>query len=207
MITVDRILDVERYLDGVDVVLFDLDDTLYSEKQYVCSGFHAVAKSFPEIPNIADELWNAFCDGKPAIDTVLARYGQTDRKAEALERYRLHEPEIDLYPGVTEMLDRIGKTKKIGIITDGRPEGQEAKCRALGLCCKTIITDALGGAEYRKPCPEAFERMQKFFGIPFSRMVYIGDNPNKDFIAPEALGMQTIWFRNPDGLYSRTGTN
>lgn len=31
------------------------------------------------------------------------------------------------------MLTRIGKTKKIGIITDGRPEGQRAKIKALKL--------------------------------------------------------------------------
>ena len=33
-------------------------------------------------------------------------------------------------------------------------------------------------------------------------MCYIGDNIHKDFIAPEMLGMEWIWFRNPDGLYS-----
>ena len=32
-------------------------------------------------------------------------------------------------------------------------------------------------------------------------MVYVGDNLSKDFVAPQALGMQACWLRNPDGLY------
>ena len=33
------------------------------------------------------------------------------------------------------------------------------------------------------------------------RLVYIGDNVKKDFIAPKQLGMKCIWFKNTDGLY------
>ena len=44
MIEVERILDIEQYLYGIDTVLFDLDDTLYSEKDYVKSGYCAIAK-------------------------------------------------------------------------------------------------------------------------------------------------------------------
>jgi putative hydrolase of the HAD superfamily len=38
--------------------------------------------------------------------------------------------------------------------------------------------------------------------IPFENMVYIGDNIKKDFIAPDKLGMRSIYFRNSDGLYA-----
>ena len=48
MITITNILDVEKHLDAIDTVIFDLDDTLYSEKDYVRSGFNAVAEAFPE---------------------------------------------------------------------------------------------------------------------------------------------------------------
>lgn len=96
------------------------------------------------------------------------------------------------------------------MITDGRPNGQRAKIKALGigdLFDKIIITDELGGIEYRKPSPVAFELMQKELSIdtlnpiPFNKMCYVGDNIHKDFIAPVQLGMQTFFFNNPDGLY------
>ena len=33
-------------------------------------------------------------------------------------------------------------------------------------------------------------------------MCYVGDNMKKDFIAPEKLGMKSVWFRNKGSLYS-----
>jgi putative hydrolase of the HAD superfamily len=61
------------------------------------------------------------------------------------------------------MLERMRKSgKKIGIITDGRPEGQRAKLKALGIAVDhVIITDELGGVMYRKPNTKAFERMKQ----------------------------------------------
>ena len=69
--------------------------------------------------------------------------------------YRNHKPSIHLYPGVTEMINDL-KTRsiKVGIITDGRSEGQRNKLDALGLWDLTkdvIITDELGGIQFRKP--------------------------------------------------------
>jgi FMN phosphatase YigB (HAD superfamily) len=42
-------------------------------------------------------------------------------------------PEISLYEGVSEMIEDLkAKGIKVGIITDGRPEGQKNKIKALG---------------------------------------------------------------------------
>ena len=51
---------------------------------------------------------------------------------------------------------------KVGIITDGRPLGQHNKFEALGLgrfIDDFIITDELGGTQFRKPCDIAFRIM------------------------------------------------
>lgn len=200
-IIVKDILDVEKYFSNIDAVIFDLDDTLYSEKQYIRSGYKKIAEYF-NIPDMEEEMWNCFENGGKAIDEVLKAHGLISKKEQALYIYRFQEPKISLYSGVGELLIRIKKKKKIGIITDGRPEGQRAKLKALNINVdKVIITDELGGAEYRKPNPKAFEIMQKELNTEFERMVYIGDNIKKDFIAPQKLGMKYIWFKNPDGLY------
>ena len=200
-IIVKDILDVEKYFSNIDAVIFDLDDTLYSEKQYIRSGYKKIAEYF-NIPDMEEEMWNCFENGGKAIDEVLKAHGLISKKEQALYIYRFQEPKISLYSGVGELLIRIKKKKKIGIITDGRPEGQRAKLKALNINVdKVIITDELGGAEYRKPNPKAFEIMQKELNTEFEKMVYIGDNIKKDFIAPQKLGMKYIWFKNPDGLY------
>ena len=201
---IGSVTEAEALLVGTDAAVFDLDDTLYSEKDYVRSGFEAAAALFPDMPDAAGRLWKAFESGKPAFDEVFGGSEESLRAAEALRVYRNHTPRIRLYPGVREMLTRLHAGKKLGLITDGRPEGQRAKTAALGieeLFDEIIITDELGGPEHRKPSPEAFELMSRRLNVPFGRMAYIGDNISKDFTAPEKLGIRCIWFSNTDGLY------
>lgn len=204
MIKITNILDVEKYIEDMSVVIFDLDDTLYSEKEYVRSGYKAIAKEYPQIKDMELRLWSAFSRGLPAIDYVLGKENLVKEKDNCLRIYRYHNPEIHFYDGVKELIQRIRKTKKVGIITDGRPEGQKAKIEALGLnglIDKIIITDELGGIEYRKPNPLAFEMMQNIFGYNYSKMCYIGDNIKKDGVAPETLGIMFIYFENKEGLH------
>ena len=133
---------------------------------------------------------------------MLEKHGLSNRKSEALRLYRNQVPDVHLYPGVREMLERIKDSKIIAIITDGRPEGQRAKLKALGLeNIPFIITDELGGEEYLKPNSRAFVLMLERLMMSPENTAYIGDSVNKDFIAPEKLGMRCIWFRNKDGLY------
>lgn len=193
---------------AVQAVVFDLDDTLYSEKEYVRSGYQKVARLLPQVQSAEEKLWNAFEQGKPAIDTVLEEAGLWDveLKDKCLTAYRNQFPQLHLYDGVREMLEELRKKNvKIGIITDGRPDGQRRKLEALGLydlADSVLITDELGGPQFRKPCDIAFQIMQRRFSVPYEAMVYVGDNPTKDFHAPKALGMQWIYFRNAEGLYS-----
>lgn len=204
---INEITEVLFYLDGLEAIIFDLDDTLYGEKEYIRSGYRAVAKCIPQVEMAEKKLWDAFERGKPAIDEVLKVEGicTEEKQQRCLNVYRYHVPEIHLYEGVVEMLKQIRNSGlKIGIITDGRPEGQRAKIKALNLkefVDAIIITDELGDITYRKPCETAFKRMRKYLNIEFAKMCYVGDNIKKDFIAPEKLGMKTVWFKNRNGLY------
>lgn len=201
MIEIRSILDVEYCLNGIETVIFDLDDTLYSEKDYVRSGFRRISECLGNV-SLENELWAVFERGGKPIDEVLKARGLLEKKELALHAYRFQTPDISLYPGVQDMLARLRVTKKVGIITDGRPEGQRAKIKALGLSVdKLIITDEMGGIEYRKPNPAAYEKMQTVFHTEYHEMAYIGDNIAKDFVAPQRLGMRCIHFINPDGLY------
>lgn len=64
-----------------------------------------------------------------------------------------------------------------------------------------IITDELGGPQFRKPCGIAFRIMQNRWRLLYEQIVYVGDNPNKDFQACRQLGMRWKYFRNIDGHY------
>ena len=183
-----------------------MDDTLYSEKEYVRSGFKAVARWLGN-EGFSDKLWGYFEEGKAAIDELLHELECEEKKAQCLEIYREHDPEITLYDGVLELLQSLKKQGiKIGIITDGRVTGQQKKIKALGLeeiVDDIIITDELGGVQFRKPCDIAFRIMQNRWRIPYEQMMYVGDNVDKDFQAPRRLGMRSMWFQNQDVIYSK----
>ncbi len=183
-------------------VIFDLDDTLYSEKEYIKSGYKAVSDYLGG--EYEDKLWGFFEAKKPAIDELMRDLGREDEKAEVLKVYRSHKPDIHPYSGVAEMIAELKeKGIKVGIITDGRPEGQRNKLKSLGLDIDdVIITDELGGVQFRKPCDIAFRIMATRWRLNPADIVYVGDNPAKDFQAPQQLGMRCILFKNPDGLYS-----
>ena len=185
-------------------IILDLDDTLYSEKEYVRSGFRAVSDYLGG--GLEEKLWQFFTEKKPAVDEVLRLTGREKEKEKVLSVYRTHCPDIHLYPGVKEMIaEWRGKGIRTGIVTDGRPEGQRAKLKALSLdeaVDDIIITDELGGPQFRKPCDIAFRIIRERWRIPAGEILYVGDNPAKDFQAPRQLGMRNVWFDNPDGLYS-----
>lgn len=206
IIEITNILDVVNYMEGMEVLLFDMDDTLYSEKEYVRSGYLEVAKILPDVKYAEEKLWHLFCEGKKAIDEYLRQENifTQELKEKCLNIYRFNKPNIHLYAGVKEMLEELKENYGLGLITDGRPEGQRLKIEALGLqelFDEIIITDELGSSKCRKPNPMAFRRMANKFNQEYSRMCYIGDNINKDFIAPQMLGMKCIWFKNSEGLY------
>lgn len=186
-------------------VIFDLDDTLYSEKQYVRSGYKKIGQ-FLAREDAEDKLWRYFEAGNPAIDAYLEEIGEEHKKSECLKIYREQIPDITLYDGVVNLIKELkNKNIKVGIITDGRPEGQKNKLKALGLDVlieDIIITDELGGIQFRKPCDIAFRIMQNRWRLPYEQIIYVGDNPNKDFQACKQLGMRWKYFRNIEGLYS-----
>lgn len=207
MIEISAILEVKNHIEGLKAVIFDLDDTLYSEKEYVRSGYQKIAEVLPQVENAVEKLWNLFEEKKPAIDELLKQENiqLEEVKQACLQAYRYQIPDIHLYEGVAELLKEFRKKGlKLGIITDGRPEGQRAKLQALGLeklvdCI--IVTDEFGGPEYRKPNPIAFQTMKEKLDVEYREMCYVGDNIKKDFISPQQLGMRSIRFLNKDGLY------
>lgn len=207
MIEISDILEVKEHIEGLKAVIFDLDDTLYSEKEYVRSGYQKIAEVIPEVDNAAEKLWDLFEEKRPAIDELLKMENiqSEEVKQKCLHAYRFQIPDIHLYDGVCEMLKEFKKNGlKLGIITDGRPEGQRAKIQVLDLenmVDEIIVTDEFGGPEFRKPNPIAFQIMKEKLGVEYEEMCYVGDNIKKDFISPENLGMRCIWFKNEEGLY------
>lgn len=194
-------------------VVLDIDDTLYLERDYVRSGFrflgHAVASSDVEATSISDWLWTAFESGVrgDTFDRMLVAFpsiaGRTS-VARLVSAYRSHPPTIALSRGVEQVLQALSHAGvRLGAVTDGPPEAQAAKARALGLdrwLDPVILTGELG-PDAGKPSARAFEMVASAWSIPGERLVYVGDNPLKDFRGPRTLGWRTIRVRREGQLH------
>jgi putative hydrolase of the HAD superfamily len=195
---------------ALKALVFDLDDTLYPEDAYVRSGFQAVARwleaagAMPARPAF-EQLWSAHERGERGhlFDDLLAACepAATAVTVPALVQvYRNHAPDIRFYPGMAGLLDDArARALRIAVISDGFLEAQRRKVEALGLdrwADPILLTDQWG-RDHWKPCPMAFERVQEAFGLGPEQLVYVGDNPTKDFQAPNRLGWHTIRLAMP----------
>lgn len=171
-------------------VVFDLDDTLYKEVDYLKSAYLEIAKQIG-IPEAYDLLWETWKTHGDAFGELLSQYDISLTKSDLLEIYRYHKPRIELTDGVRCFLECICEAGMyVGIITDGRTKTQMNKMEALDILKyvdpKDIIISESFGSE--KPSPKNYIHFMK----SDQECIYIADNPQKDFLAPNLLGWKTV---------------
>lgn len=191
-------------MKNIKAIVFDLDDTLVSEYDYIKSGFQEVAKFLNRKHNISsDKVFNELIElleknssyiFNRFLDLNSIKYNKEDI-AELVSIYRNHKPDIDFFEDVGSALNKLRETGyKLGIITDGYKETQRKKIEVLNLqkyVDYIIITDELG-REYWKPHRKSFEIMKEKLNVEFNEMVYIGDNPEKDFYIKNIFPITTV---------------
>jgi putative hydrolase of the HAD superfamily len=195
----------ERRLMSRLHVVFDLDDTLYPERQYALAGFRSAARWAEAefgVTGLADEMAGLLEVGMlgKLFVTVLGRHVPDHRPEHLLafrEAYKnCDQPELELFEDAIHALDHYQRQGPIGLITDGTLHVQMKKVRALGIeerFAKIVYTDALGADRaYFKPHRRPYETMLEALGDPSDRYVYVGDNPAKDFVAPNAMGWISV---------------
>lgn len=178
------------------VVVFDLDDTLYKEQDYLKSAYReiaAVVESRYGAPrNICDQMFRWWQKGDNVFQLLIDTYKLELTIDELLTIYRSHIPAIRLDDTIRNLLDRLHQHSVLGIITDGRSMTQRHKVDALGLSAYIDEHDILISEEtgYEKPSDKPFRWFMEHY--PSRTYYYIGDNPAKDFEAPNRLGWTTI---------------
>ncbi len=198
---------MNEFNESLKAVVFDLDDTLYPEVAYVQSGFRAVAKHLARpsftAQSLYDRMWDLFHNGsrRRIFNDILIHLGEGDEPqivAELVGIYRCHRPALKLDLNIAHLLEQCRVKYKLGLITDGYLPAQRLKVEALQIdhfFDHIIFTEELG-REYWKPSPRAFNLMIQNLAVPAEACLYIGDNPAKDFLAPNQTGWKTIQYRH-----------
>lgn len=178
------------------IIVFDLDDTLYSEHEYKLSGIKSVTQLIANLYSnwTIKELENAIKKNEHDWLEALCQYCHFNdsEKNTLLWQYRLHQPNIQPYISSHDFSELITNFIATALITDGRSITQRLKLQSLGL--HTLFDDVLVSEAYRseKPCARRFEHIQNKYGNEDCKFIYVGDNIKKDFITPKLMGWLTI---------------
>lgn len=194
-------------------VVFDLDDTLYPEKEYVFSGFRAVAAWIENQFGIPTELGfvelcHLFEQGVRGntFNQWLNKHQLMSERliGQLISIYREHSPQIRPYFDAVGALQKIGKSSKLGIISDGPLLMQQRKVDALGIkhFFDCIVFSDVWGRENWKPSKRPYvEALLQLQSQP-ELTVYVGDNPLKDFYGARACGWHSVWLKHENGEYT-----
>lgn len=178
-------------VDQRTVIVFDLDDTLYNEMDYLRSAYASIAQKLDpdEWHQLFSRMFSLFRSKEDVFEFVSKKYDA--EKSELIATYRSHVPKLKMFDGALDIMDRIKeKGGKIGIITDGRKSTQTIKLKALGilpLVDKIVISEEIGS---EKPDERNYRIIEEAF--PECNYLYMADNLRKDFISPNILGWNSI---------------
>ena len=189
------------------VLIFDLDETLYPEESYVKSGYKAVAARLYEDKVLALSERQIYLslekslkcgDRFRAFQNLLISQNCFSKALlrQMIKWYRSHVPNISCYQDVLDVWPMLAQFRKY-IVTDGNALVQEIKVRALevdNLVDKVFVTHRYGlGAS--KPNLKCFDLIRIRERCAWEEMVYVGDDPSKDFVNLNAMGATTVRVR------------
>lgn len=194
-------------------VVFDMDDTLYPESQFVRGGLAAAGAVLdawlPRPVGAADVFLGVLGRTGPwhVFDTALEALGIPRDPAllsALVQAFRDHPPRLFPHSGVPELLDFLRSAGiRLGLVTDGYADVQRRKWAALGLASRfdaVVFTADVGGRAYPKPRIEPFAAVAGLLGAGQRPVLMVGDHPAKDFPPALALGWETLRVRH-QGAY------
>lgn len=202
-------------------VLFDLDNTLVqyerspgdvlqvafdtvgSEPLFSVDDYYARYDEFAEKYDSMDELRSECFAALAAANGYERQQGRAVADAFSAER---DQTRVELLPHVEEVLSELGRTYRIGIVTNGALDAQYQKINAVNLTqwVEEIVVAGHDGPP--KPDPEPFERAMKSLNTTPASTIHVGDSPETDIAGAAAAGIDSVLISdtNERGRYTPT---
>ena len=192
---------------SIEVVLFDLDDTLFAHSEAVAAGITAHSAAVGLRADtvlwvaLEEEHYHRYLHGE--IDFREQRRARargfvapevlSDAEAEAwFEDYLVHyQAAWALHDDVLPMLDTL--LQRVGLITNAELRFQLGKLDALAVTQRFEHVVASGEVGVAKPDARIFLAAAERFGVDVQRCAYVGDRLHTDAIGAAAAGMVGIW--------------
>ena len=128
--------------------------------------------------------------------SFIKKYGISDETVDKLMEYW----ETDVYKysvlreGAKEVLEKLKKKYKLGILTNGGVERQYNKVKTAGIY--DLIDGMTVSAEIgaTKPDRRMYESVCQKLGVNFSECVFVGDSFSGDILGAYRCGMVPVWY-------------
>jgi len=193
----------------IKVVVFDMDDTLFPEHEFVHSGFRAVSdfvRGEFGVDTFYQKASKRFAAGDRGriFNQVLEelRIESDSLVRQCIEVYRSHKPSIALFEDARWALEQFAQFP-MALLSDGYLETQQNKAEALNIapCFEKLYFTDQWGRQCWKPSSCAYEKIEQDFSVSGEECIYIADNPTKDFVAPNQLSWRSVWVNRGGGEY------
>ncbi len=203
----------------IDLVLFDLDDTLHDDTQACLLACMEAAEEVAgerkvDARTLADAYAReaaTFWHGLAAENLKTPLRGLRERMWEraladvgivdpslasrvAHRYYELRKKYFTLFPGALELLEKQrGRGRRLGILTNGFSETHVEKIALLGLSDAVDATFFADETGLLKPDPAFFEHACRRLGVAPKHAAMVGDRYDRDIAGALASGMTAIW--------------
>ncbi len=192
-------------LSRVSAIVLDLDNTLFDANQWCVAALRHAGRvrglSSSAVDRAIDNYLETHQDfGHDIYNAILLGCMQSDSGSnikalhDAAGHYLGQGLEWELYPGVQETLLDLSRRYRLALIADGPVEAQKAKVQALGLhkyIRSIVYSDSIDGVRSRRPDPRPFREMRDLLELPSNQILFVADQPSKDFRTPRFLGFLT----------------
>lgn len=181
-------------------LIFDLDNTIYNEKEFLFQAYKDISKRLTEEYGCMEEdvfrfLSNTFISsGRNQIFNKLQLQFQIKGNKfinTCLEvlRSTIVFPYIEPYPYFSKFIRERKKNSTVFIITNGNPDQQKNKVKSINWGISLPKQVVYANLYLSKPSPESFICLKKEHNL--KRPIYIGDSPG-DFLFAKNCGMDFI---------------
>ena len=192
-------------------VLFDLDGTLLNRDASLSKFIASHFNSLQDVLTDVDE--QQFCSRFIELDNrgyvwkdqvyqqLIKEYNIEGLTAEDLLHYYIHnfKQHCVAFPNLYSMLKELKQMPlTLGIITNGKGQFQLDNIHALGIesFFDVILISETEGI--KKPDPQIFHRALSTLSVSPHECAYVGDHPINDIRGANAVGIQSIWKKDPD---------
>jgi putative hydrolase of the HAD superfamily len=208
----------------LDIVLFDVDDTLYSTTEFarrarrwavramIDKGLEAEEEEvYQELKEVVAEFSSNY---ENHLDRLIDRLGSErlgDVKpavivaAGVIAYHKTKQSEMVALDDVRAVLDALqGGEVRCGVVTAGLSVKQAEKLIRLRVLPyfdprAIFFSEQMG---ISKPNPKIYRKACAALGVEPSRALYVGDRPSHDVVPARAVGLKTVLYRGAGGKYA-----